>query len=186
MSRKPALTLVELLASLAIVTMLVVAALGVATSLARSELAIRKMADGKEALRPALKSLVGADLVHAHRWRTVGNGFALQAHMRLTSKALRLEHVPSVVTYRVRRIDQVPYLVRVQETAPDPPQAGLVAAGVTDIVLVPMRDARSTVDGWETLAGGCTVRVTVETGGGPREIEVRMGREGPNEDARAR
>ncbi|MBE3070514.1 MAG: prepilin-type N-terminal cleavage/methylation domain-containing protein, partial [Planctomycetes bacterium] len=106
------LTLVELLSGLAIAAMLAAAALGVTTALARSELALRRAQAGPETLGAALKALLEMDLVHAHHWRAVEGGFALQTTARLTGPTLRLEHVPAEVTYRVVRAGDSAYLVR--------------------------------------------------------------------------
>lgn len=181
MRTKPALTLVELLASLAIVTMLVVAALGVTTTLARSELAIRRQADRREGLGPAGEDLIRSDLLHAHHWRGAKDGFAVQTNARLTAGTFALEHVPSVVTYRVHKADERPCLVRVQETAPGPPVTELVAVGVRSVALAPEKDVRPNAYGWKALVDGCTVRLIFdEDGKVPRDLDVHVPREGPN------
>lgn len=179
MKARSALTLVELMASLVIVTMLVVAALAATTAMARSELALRRIDEATEGPAPGLAALLETDLVHAHHWRPLEDGFAIQTNVRLSVGTLRLEHVPSVVTYEVRRIDGRPHLVRVQETAPEPPRTELVAVGAGRVTLAPDKDIRPNALGWKAIGGGCTVRVAFEReGGASREVAVRVVREG--------
>ena len=179
--REPALTLVELLASLVIVTMLVIAALGVTTSLARSELTLRRQEGEADGPDRALRALVEADLVHAHHWRSVEGGFAVQTNVRLDSKTLRLAHVPSVVTYRIRKVDQRSYLVRIQETGRKAQHVELAAVGAAQITFTPEKDIRPNRYGWTALTDGCTIRIALEgEGTAAREVSVRIPRGGGN------
>ncbi len=159
MKVRAGLTLVELLASLVIAAMLMAAALGATVSLARSELAVRRQAAGPEPLRPALEDLVGSDLLHAHHYREARDGFAVETDVRLAAGTLRLEHVPAVVTYQVRKVGEQSCLLRTQETAPEPPRTELVALGVGGAALVPQKEGRANAYGWKPMTGPCAVRL---------------------------
>ena len=160
MRRRQGLTLVELLAGLVIASALAVAALGVTTAIARSELALRRNDSGPASSAAALKALVETDLVHAHHWRPVDGGFALQTTARLAGQGMRLEHVPAEVTYRVTGEGDRTYLVRSQETPPERPSSELAAVGATAAVLVPEKDVRPNRFGWKAISGGATARVS--------------------------
>lgn len=179
MRGKQALTLVELLVSLTIAALLAVAALQATASLARSERAVRREADRPEYLKAALETIIGTDLVHAHHFREVPGGFAVQTHVRLTAGTLRLEHVPSEVTYRSRKVADRPYLVRIQETAGEKATAELVAAGVRDARFVPAKPVNANAEGWRPIASACVVRLDFEAAGAGT-LEVRRGENGPN------
>jgi len=171
MPRKPALTLVELLASLVIASILAVAALSISTALAKSTLAIRREERGPRALEASLASLLKADLVHAHHWQPVEGGFALQTTARLNHPTPTLEHIPAIISYRVVVLEDRAYLVRTQETPPEPPTSELVAVGATDIVLKPEADVRPNRFGWKALDGSCTVSLTFEN---PSATEIQV------------
>jgi len=161
-----ALTLVELLASLVIVTLLMVTALSVTTAVARSRLVLESDDGRREALERGAQALLAADLVHAHHWRPTEHGFAVQTLVRFSGSAMTLEHVPSEVTYAVVRADGPPCLVRVQAAPPAEPQRELVAVGAREIVLEPGAETRPNRYGWRPLAGGCTASLTVGTADG--------------------
>ena len=169
------LTLVELLASLVIVTLLMVTALSVTTAVARSRLVLEADDGRREALRRGAETLLAADLVHAHHWRPTEDGFAVQTLVRLSGAAMTLEHVPSEVTYEIVQADGPPCLVRVQVTPPDEPQRELVAVGAREIVLEPDGQTRPNRYGWRPLAGGSTAALTVGGADGVGDrVEVRV------------
>ena len=147
------------------------------TALARSDLALRREGRGAAALEAPLTALLESDLVHAHHWRPVEGGFALQTTARLAGPTLRLEHVPALVTYRIVPVDGRGHLVRGQETPPEPPTAELAAIGASAAALVPGKDVRPNRFGWKALDTGCTVRVTL-AGEAPGEVTVRLAGEG--------
>lgn len=169
------LTLVEMLASLAIVAMLMVTALAVTTSVARSRLTLRAGDGAGATLRRGAAALLETDLVHASHWRETTDGFALQTLVCLSARTMALQHVPSVVTYRVVETDAGRCLVRVQETSPEPPQTELVAVAVQGLTLEPGRQVRPNRYGWRPLAGGCTATLTVGGPGIPaNRVRVRV------------
>jgi len=175
-----ALTLVELLASLVIVTLLMVTALSVTTAVARSRLVLESDDGRREALDRGARALLAADLVHAHHWRPTENGFAVQTLVRLSGRAMRLEHVPSTVTYQVVATDGPPCLVRVQQAPPEAPRRELVAVGAREVVLEPGAETRPNRYGWRPLGGGCTAALTVGGADGRTErIAARV--PGPDE-----
>lgn len=173
------LTLVELLVSLTIAALLAVAALQATASLTRSERVVRREADRPERLKPALETIIGADLVHTHHFREAPGGFAVQTHVRLSAGTLRLEHVPSQVTYQVRKVADRPYLVRVQEAPGEKAVVELVAAGVRDARFVPAKPVNANAEGWKPVAGACLVRLEFDATGA-ETLEIRNPQDSPN------
>jgi hypothetical protein len=161
--------------SLAAASLLMVAALGITTSLARSELMVRRQEAGPEHLRAAVESLVRRDLAHTRHWREAEGGFALQADIRLPAAGLRLEHVPMEVTYTVRPAGGRPALFRRQQAAGESATEELVALDVRRCTLQPARAVRPGPDGWRPMGGGYVVSVALgpeATSGADIEIIV--------------
>jgi prepilin-type N-terminal cleavage/methylation domain-containing protein len=164
MPRKKGLTLVELLVSLAIAAILVVAALGASASIARAHLKVHQDDVRPERLQDALQTIVGMDLLHGHHYRDAVDGFSVQTYASLATGTLRLEHVPAVATYRIRKVGERTHLVRVQETAGQVLQMELVAADVRSVRLVPAKPVNPGPDGWKPLVGPCVVQVEFASG----------------------
>jgi len=179
MCRRPGLTLVELLASLTIAAMLMVTALTATVSMARSEGVLRRETEAERAEGPVLEALLEADLLHAHHWQPVPEGFTIQTTAYLAPRTLRLEHVPSTVTYRVETVNEQSCLVRVQEVSADPPWGEVVAVGVSHAALVPAKDIRANAYGWKPLPVACEVRLTFAEDGQPaRSVAISIKRGG--------
>jgi prepilin-type N-terminal cleavage/methylation domain-containing protein len=170
-----AFTLIEVLVSLTIVAMLVVAALAVSTSLARSELTIRKKAAGPENLQAALEAMVGTDLQHAHHYKTTSAGFSFQAHAHLAAGSLALEHLPAVVTYEVRTVGERQCLVRTQEASGEAVRTDLVAMAVRSVRFQPAKKPGGTSE-WKAISGTCVVAVEFGEPGSPLTIELEVKR----------
>jgi len=180
MNPRRGLTLVELLASLTVTALLTAAALTATVSMARSELALRRRDEDQRAAGPVLEALLEADLLHAHHWRPVAEGFSVQTGARLAPRTLRLEHVPATVTYRVETVEAQCCLVRVQAAPPEAPREALVAVGVRRAELVPDKDIRANAHGWKPLPAGCEVRFTLAAKGEPeRLVAIRIERGDP-------
>jgi prepilin-type N-terminal cleavage/methylation domain-containing protein len=170
-----AFTLIEVLVSLAVVAMLVVAALAVSTSLARSELVIRKKAAGPENLQAALDAMIGTDMQHAHHYRTASGGFSFQTHAHLAAGSLALEHLPAVVTYEVRSVGERQCLVRTQEASGEAARTELVAMGVRSVRFQPAKKPGGTSE-WKAVSGTCLVAVEFGEPGSPQTTELEVKR----------
>jgi len=161
------------------VSVLVVAALAVTTTIARSELVLRKADAATDGTEDAIRSVLQLDLEHAHHWRPVEGGFAVQTNLRLAGPGLTVEHVPSVVTYCVMEVDGRRHLLRVQTAGSGSPERELVAAGVERIALAPAKDVRPNRYGWKGGRGECVVHLAWRSEGEepPREVplHLRMG-----------
>ena len=143
MTRRTGLTLIELLATLAIATLLLGATLVVLAAMGRAERA--DIGRHETAFAPErLREILTIDLEHARRCRVDAGGVTLQTLARLRRTDLELEHVPTTVRYEVRRVGQESWLVRVQDDfiagAGDDPggrevRRELVCSGVGGIAL---------------------------------------------------
>ena len=111
---KRALTLVELVVALAITTMLAVAALQVVSTLARTE-RVASAAEETDALGDSLRLLLVGDLLNADRTRETAGGFTIRTHTYLAPGAAAPQHLPSLVTYEVRKVGQRSCLFRRQQ-----------------------------------------------------------------------
>jgi prepilin-type N-terminal cleavage/methylation domain-containing protein len=162
MPRRKALTLVELLAGLAIAGLLAVAALAVTTTLARTE-AIGRHRHAATERRAALGRLLRADLLNATRFRETSRGFRVETAWSLASDDLAPAHLPAVVSYEVDQVGGRPCLLRRQRSEFQPPVAELVAADVRQIGIEPVgSQPKALGGGWRTVEEA--VAVTVEWG----------------------
>lgn len=112
-TRGSGLTLVELMVSLAITGILMVAALGVVSSLARVRRQLEQP-DGA-ALSARVSSALWADLIHAERYLNTQEGFALVTWSTLDSDTLTRRHLLATVRYEVRQLSGRYWLLRTQQ-----------------------------------------------------------------------
>jgi len=134
MAKRAGLTLIELVAAIAITGMLMTGALVAVGNLARSEKRI-------EAAEPAASRLAGldviltADLLHASEYSVDAKGqwLEIRTQASLAASDMELEHLKSEVRYEVRRIDGRCWLVRRQQTGIDQPLAELVCPDIESI-----------------------------------------------------
>ena len=138
--------------------MLAVATTGILAAMTRSELATRTWTADDHAAR-SIEALLAADMTHAHHFKVLPDGFAVQSTAHLEAGTLRLDHLPTVVTYQVRQVNQKPCLFRRQVCAVEPAWTELAAAGVRTVRLVPARDVQAGADGWKSLTTKVVVRV---------------------------
>jgi hypothetical protein len=164
-----ALTLVELVVALVITTMLAVAALQVVGTLARTQ-RVASAAEETDSLGASLRQLLTGDLLNADRTREAGAGFTIRTHMYLAPGAAAPQHLPSLVTYEIRKIGQRSCLFRQQQCLVEPETSDLVATGVQAVKI--SGTGTSTVDDWRGLAP--VVTVTVEfTKGAKTDFVIR-------------
>jgi hypothetical protein len=160
---KRALTLVELVVALA------VAALQVVSTLARTE-RVASAAEETDALGDSLRLLLVGDLLNADRTRETAGGFTIRTHTYLAPGAAAPQHLPSLVTYEVRKVGQRSCLFRRQQCLAEAETSDLVATGIQAVKLA--GTGKSTVDDWRGLAP--VVTVTVEfTKGAKTDFVIR-------------
>ena len=154
MARSRGMTLVELLAAMAIASMLCASAVAVATQASRSSI-LPQQAHEESSLHDQLKALLEADLTHAVKCRTTETGFVLQTYSALDGDSLELSHLPSVVAYEVRKAQPRNVLVRTQQTAYGQKVCQLVCSCVAAVGLEGAGEAGP--DGWRDAPVAVTV-----------------------------
>jgi prepilin-type N-terminal cleavage/methylation domain-containing protein len=132
-------TLVEVMATTAIVGLLLTATLGVTVNLSRST-AILEPRHERDSLADRLDSLLETDMVHTVRLRRDKDAVELQSRQSLDAKTLAPAHVPSTVRYEIKEIEGRRWLIRRQTTGsraelvsllcPDARKIGIEAPGL--------------------------------------------------------
>jgi hypothetical protein len=110
-----AFTLVELLASLAIATFLIVALLAVSVRLSRTSY-FKKATQQQLQKNTALFPLLVTDVRHAIQCKSNADGFSLKTYNSLDSSTLERRHRLTEVYYTILTIDDQMWLLRRQET----------------------------------------------------------------------
>jgi prepilin-type N-terminal cleavage/methylation domain-containing protein len=168
MTRRTGLTLIELLAAMAIMTLLLGATLTVIGAIGRAE---RHDARRHEARfgPERLREILTIDIEHARRCRVDGSGVELQTLARLRSDDLELEHVPATVQYEIALVGETHWLIRVQRDAAT--DAGhsqgthreLLCPGVRSIALRSAGSTKALPAGrWRSVPRAVTVTVEFE------------------------
>lgn len=153
------LTLIELMATVAITGILVAAALGVATRLSRAE-AINERSHEASLPQVHLKNLLASDIIHARFYRKTSNGVEFQLRARLDVKTLEMQHLRSTVGYEIRQIASRRWLLRVQKVPDRQDHTELVCPDVYAVSLGTIKDDRTTAsDDWKPVPEVLTVRV---------------------------
>ncbi len=173
------LTLAELMAALAIGALLVTASIAVMGNLSRSWAGQKTQRDSAFVLSP-LESLLRADLLHARKYHTTADGFAIQTMASLDAK-LERRHLPVTVTYEVCPMASGRWLMRTQRSdSRQSDQAELACTGVDSIRLAcasdaPVAAAAVGPTDWETLSRVSTVTVKFEDSNRPTAVyEIRQ------------
>ena len=131
--RSRGLTLVELIVTMALVSMLLSASLGLVTRLmGRHRKALTQ--NRYETTRNRLGRLLEIDVRHAWRCRVVSNGLELRTKSTLADETMEVRLIPATVVYETVTIDGVPWLVRTQRIGQSPPGRELVCSGVEKIL----------------------------------------------------
>jgi prepilin-type N-terminal cleavage/methylation domain-containing protein len=160
MSHKRGFTLIELLATLAIAGTLMVSAMSVTVRLSRSRNVVEQ-AHAESVLETQLRSLFEADLAHAGTFRKTATGIALWTCAALDAKTLALTHLPSLVTYEIRKTKSGSHLVRMQGPTSGGQTSELVCSGVASIDIQADSGEKAT-DGWNRLPAVVSVIVKFE------------------------
>ncbi len=167
---RKALTLVELMAALAIASMLMVAAMRATVGISRSQRLIHRQTD--PAVRTGIEDLLRVDLLHAQRYRRTSEGFEMQTTASLNPRTYELEHIRSTVTYEVKRIATRSVLVRRQE-----PEA--TGKGFSELVCLSVRGITVKAEGssegrlglWKPIPQAAIVTIGFERPGGAWRTE---------------
>ena len=162
--RRRGLTLVEMLVALVITTLLAVAALRVVTTLARTEKVAQAAGEG-DYLRAAIERTLATDILGADHFRETAGGFAVRTRVSLKAGTLAPEHLPSIVTYEVRKVGERQHLVRRQQTLAEAESVDLVAADVRGIRIAVDGEARADAEGWKELTAAAIVTVALGKAG---------------------
>ncbi len=164
-SRPSGLTLVELLAALAVSALLASAALAVVVALPRSKAAARGLEE-RASQGVSWSSLLAADISHARLCRVVPGGFEVRVHSALDPRTLEICHLDATVAWRVRCIKGTPWLVRTQRSTDGRSFSDLVAPGVSAInVAAAKGDAPPDAEGWRVIPEALAVTARFETPG---------------------
>jgi len=163
-SRNNAFTLIELMLTLAIVSLLTLAALKVAAATSRDVRSLQKAADAP-GLAPGLMELISRDLMHAHKLRKTASGFALQTHVCLDPKTFELRHMPAEVEYEVRKVGQRSLLVRRQRLQDQKETRELVCCNVSAIGIQSAPNGAAGGDDWQPATEAVTVSAVLGTTG---------------------
>jgi prepilin-type N-terminal cleavage/methylation domain-containing protein len=173
MRPRRALTLVELMATLAIVSLLTAAAMLVVGSLTHAQ--VREQAQHDEALlATGLWDALTADILHADRYAVTAAGFALETQSCLDPETMEQEHLPGRVEYAVREVGPRRWLLRIQE--PEGRQENglteLVCSQVASVAIAPAETGQTAPDGdmktgWQAMPDAVAVTVTFRGAGRP-------------------
>ncbi|MFB3891190.1 MAG: type II secretion system protein J [Phycisphaerae bacterium] len=128
-----ALTLVELMAALAIVSMLLTAAMAVIGSMSRAG-AHDQLRHDEALSSAALCDLLRADLLHTRDFLTSDTGCTLKTRMSLDARTMERQHIAADVEYAVRKVGTRSWLVRTQRCGDDGAlMRDVVCPGVSEI-----------------------------------------------------
>jgi len=106
------ITLIEVMLTLAIVSLLTVSSLNITINLARAQRGDQRIHDAS-ATDAQLRELFRIDLAHVHEYGITEESLKFRTRAVL-DEDLEVRHLPAVIGYEVRRIDDRPWLVRTQ------------------------------------------------------------------------
>jgi len=173
MRSSKALTLIELMATLAIAGVLTAAALSVAANLARVEAAEQRRYEGPSLAGP-LRAALGEDILRAKRYRVSEAGAVqLETFCSLDGETMAREHLLSTVTYEVRQLGRRRWLLRGQRRGGAAGENArtdeLLCPGVQSITMDAEGDSGGTATAgqWKAMPPAVTVTVTFEADSRP-------------------
>ena len=127
--RRDGLTLMELLAALAIAAALAGACLHVMVTLTRAGESVRTRQEGAVG-GEAVRAILALDLSHAGSFLQRERGGCLWTQVSLSPEDMRLRHLQGKVCYRIRRIGDRNWLIRSQQSEPGEVHSELLCDGV--------------------------------------------------------
>ena len=174
MKRNKALTLVEMLAAVAIVGLLSAAALRVTGNLARTGSNVQARTD-INALTAGLENLLSGDIAGALKYRNTPDGLELQTMCVLDDKDLEIRHLPATVGYRVERIGNDNGLIRTQYIEGRKKTARLVCKGVSQVSLATTAGSAGRSGKWKSMPPRCEIAmVTGDKGQTERRFDFQL------------
>jgi len=127
------LTLVELLAALAVATIVTVAAMNVTARLAHSA-AAEQARHEQQSIDVPLRELLTAELTQAYEVQLVETGFTVRTPSTVDSGSMRRQQLPGRVTLAVQKIGDRNWLVRTQQpSTAGEPSMELVCSNVASV-----------------------------------------------------
>lgn len=162
------MTLIELMATLAITSMLVIGALGVAANLSRSEKVNTALHHDKDMSHAKMRTILQTDITHATKARKTAAGFELQTRAGLDPESMRVVHVESTVAYEVKDIAGRKWLVRKQQDDVSSSNGSknskdfieLVAPDISEVSLHAADDAAAELPGgWKTIDDSVVLKI---------------------------
>ena len=141
------LTLVEMMATLAIVSVLTAASLRVAAQLSKRGRAV-ETGHATSSLNTTLENLLAIDMAHADSYDASTEQTVLKTRSSLDTDTLEIRHIPAVVKYEIRPIAGRNWLVRTQQIGDGPVMATLVCDGVKSFYMDASRMKRRQHRSW--------------------------------------
>jgi prepilin-type N-terminal cleavage/methylation domain-containing protein len=165
------MTLIELLAAMAIAAAVMAAALTVTAGLSKADLRARA-GDGHEALRAGLRNILTVDLTHAQWFRNTANGFELRTLAALEGQGAELRHLDTTVAYAVRPINGVQWLIRLQRITGGTLQITAMSPAITSVEIKVPIDLATPADpnGWRATPS--LLAVVVRSGGEGEPVQA--------------
>ena len=183
--RRCGLTLVELLAALAVTALLATATLAIVSRMGRAHRSA-VLADVPDGTHSAAGELLAADVALARRYRNTETGFELQTYASLQRESYEGEHLPVTVSYEVPRPESADRIdadsgrrsVLVRRQVSCPGLAGATRAGLRGLVAVDVDRVRIGKPGKPNRPGASGRRETGEWKALPETVTVRIRRHG--------
>lgn len=133
--RRRGLTLIEMIATLAIAGMVTAASLALTANLLGRQKAAGGIA-AKDATEERLRHLLSLDMAHATRCRAVEGGLKLRTRTAVRPGTMATEHLPVEVCYEAGAAGNESWLVRSQYASGDEAFRELVCRDVTGLSFV--------------------------------------------------
>lgn len=146
------LTMVELMAALAITAILTVTSLGIISNLWRQQKVHRSHQEDFQT-RQALQRLLELDLKNAYRFRAIEDGLELKTRSVLDG-GMNLRNQEGLVAYRILHIGSDSWLVRTQSGSSQAATCEPVCRGITGITLMRLDDSSGgSAANWQWAGG---------------------------------
>jgi prepilin-type N-terminal cleavage/methylation domain-containing protein len=172
------LTIVELLVTMAVMSMIMATTLVILTRLSRS-LAAAPQEAANAALADPVRALMTTDLMNATAYIPTSTGFRLKTTASLDETSLELRQLPTIVEYRVETVGSRNWLTRIQSALLLRPDfRTLVCSGVDSVQLAPGpspegADSPEAAEKWRELPQEVALTVVWDEGAGTMEFALQ-------------
>ncbi len=166
------MTLTELLLALVITSVLGITVLRAMMALSGSAAAMETQQDHSVELI-GLYKLFAMDLLHADKYKPAENGFTLRTNSCLDEKTMRFRHLPSVVTYEVKKLGSRNCLIRTQRQG-GKVLTNLVCIDVSNVRFGIKKMAPGVPENWLPVPPSREVRVRLENFGRTEAFGYRL------------